>query len=88
MLSPWLAHQFAKLYPKKIAEAGVQAEDECGYGDPSVWEFPSWHMETGGLFIGPSFARVARVCEANDDWSLLPWTLVRQHPGRLPQALP
>lgn len=88
MLSPWLAHQFAKLYPKKIAEAGVQADDECGYGDPSVWEFPSWHMETGGLFIGPSFARVARVCEANDDWSLLPWTLVKQHPGRLRLALP
>ncbi|HUH56882.1 MAG TPA: hypothetical protein VLZ32_14230 [Rhodanobacter sp.] len=86
-LSPWLAQQFATLYPAKMT-SGNADEDECGYDDPSVWEFPSWHMETGGLFIGPSFARVARVCEANDDWSLLPWAVVKQHPGRLRLALP
>jgi hypothetical protein len=84
-LSPWLAEQFARLYPRQIAGGD---DDECGYSDPSVWEFVSWHMEPGGLFIGPSFARVARVCEVNDDWSLLPWPTVRQHPGRLQLGLP
>jgi len=48
----------------------------------------SWHMTPKGLFIGPSYARAARVCEANDDWSVLPWETVRRHPGRLRLTLP
>ena len=35
-----------------------------------------------------SYARAARVCEANDDWSVLPWETVRRHPGRLRLTLP
>lgn len=80
-LAPWLVRQWQRIYPQEMKSTG--SEDDCGYDDPSVWQFVSWHMTPRGLFIGPSFARVARACEANDDWSVLPWAAVRKHPGRL-----
>ncbi|TAL73182.1 MAG: hypothetical protein EPN56_03665 [Rhodanobacter sp.] len=80
-LAPWLVRQWRQFYPKVLSSA--LSEDECEYDDPSAWQFVSWHMTPKGLFIGPSFARVARVCEANDHWSILPWHIVREHPGRL-----
>ena len=85
-LAPWLVRQWNRLYPQHMHPAAH--DDDCGYDDPGVWQFLSWHMTPTGLFLGPSFARVARVCEANDDWSVLPWSVVRQHPGRLPLKLP
>lgn len=81
VLAPWLAKQWKRLYARELASA--QSENECGYDDPGVWQFVGWHMTPKGIFLSPSFARVARACEANDDWSLLPWNIVRQHPGRL-----
>lgn len=85
-LAPWLVQQWKRLYPRHMQPA--KNDDDCGYADPAVWQFVSWHMTPKGIFLGPSFARVARVCEANDDWSVLPWALVHQHPGRLPLSLP
>lgn len=85
-LAPWLARQWRQLYPQETTATG--GEDDCGYDDPGVWQFVSWHMTPKGLFIGPSYARAARVCEANDDWSVLPWETVRRHPGRLRPGLP
>lgn len=84
--APWLVQQWQRLYPRQMQATG--SDDDCGYDDPSVWQFVSWHMTPTGIFLGPSFARVARVCEANDDWSVLPWRVVRQHPGRLKPRLP
>ena len=85
-LAPWLVQQWQRLYPGETT--AEDSEDDCGYGDPGVWQFVSWHMTPKGLFIGPSYARAARVCEANDDWSVLPWEAVRQHPGRERPGLP
>lgn len=48
-----------------------KGEDDCNYADPEVWSFPSWALTDKGLWLGPSFARVARVCD-NPDWSVLP----------------
>ena len=85
-LAPWLVQQWSRFYPRQMRPA--KDDDDCGYNDPSVWQVTSWHMTPKGIFLGPSFARVARVCEANDDWSVLPWRVVRQHPGRLRLTLP
>jgi hypothetical protein len=63
-------------------------DDDCSYDDPSLWAYPNWHLTAKGVYFGPSFPRAARACEANDDWSVLPWAFVRQHPGPLRDAIP
>jgi hypothetical protein len=84
--APWLVQQLTAQYPTQMK--GTKSDDDCGYDDPSVWEFVSWHLTQKGVFFGPSFPRVARVCESNDDWSMLPWATIRLHPGRVPLKLP
>lgn len=83
--APWLAARLAVLYPSQMAGDG---DDECGYADPSVWQFSNWYLTPDGVFLMPSFPRVARVCEANDDWSLLPYAEVKKHPGGVALSLP
>lgn len=85
--APWLEQQLAQVYASKITP-GDNAEDDCGYDDPSVWQFPSFYLTPKGVFFRPSFARAARVCEANDDWSVLPYARIAKHPGRVSLAFP
>lgn len=84
-LAPWLAARLAALYPSHVAGDG---DDECGYDDPSVWQFVNWYLTPDGVFLMPSFPRFARVCETNDDWSLLPYAEVKKHPGGAVLSLP
>lgn len=84
VLAPWLASIMARLHP---AETKPANEDDCAYRDPQVWQFVSWYATPQGLYLGPSFARVARACEY-PEWSVLPWSLVKQHPGARPDLLP
>lgn len=86
--APWLEQELAEVYPSKMTPGDNADDDECGYDDPSVWQFPSFYLTPKGIFFGPSFARVARVCEANDDWSVLPYARIVKHPGRVPLAFP
>ncbi|TCW31947.1 hypothetical protein [Gulbenkiania mobilis] len=82
-LAPWLVRTMQRLHPHQM-----KAEPEgCDYTDPGVWQFVSWYFTPKGLYVGPSFARVARACEY-PDWSWLPWSVVKQHPGSLATALP
>jgi hypothetical protein len=46
-------------------------DEDCDYGDAGVWSFPAWHVTSQGLYLGASFARVARVCD-NPEWSFIP----------------
>lgn len=84
VLAPWLASTMARLHP---ADTKPGNEDDCAYRDPQVWQFVSWYATPRGLYLGPSFARVARACEY-PEWSVLPWSLVKQHPGARPELLP
>jgi len=77
VLAPWLARTMAQRYPR---ESRPSAEADCNYRDKSVWRFPSWYLMPKGLYLGPSFPRVERACEY-PDWSVLPWSVLRQHPG-------
>lgn len=79
-LAPWLVEQFTRLYPEQM-QAPADDED-CAYADPGIWHFPSWYLTEEGLYLGPSFARVARACEY-PEWSLLPYEVIRQKPGRV-----
>ncbi|RQM77152.1 hypothetical protein EHZ47_07235 [Aeromonas jandaei] len=83
LLAPWLVQEFQRLYPDEM----TSDPEECNYADSSVWEVNSWYMTEKGIVFEPYFPRIARNCELTE-WSLLPWSVIKQHPGRLPQLLP
>ncbi|MBM2885610.1 hypothetical protein JFK97_14535 [Chromobacterium phragmitis] len=84
VLQPWLARTFGKLYPKEM-----EGEDgnDCDYHDAKNWNPASWYLTQEGVQIGAYFARAERACD-DPGWSLLPWALVRKHPGTLTSRLP
>ena len=87
VLAPWLAKTMVRLYPRKIKESKPEAVGECSYADDDVWIYPGWYITPKGVYIGARFPRVARVCD-DPAWSILPWRIVNQHPGRLKGKLP
>lgn len=76
--APWLVAQFQRLYPEQMKPSG--SDDDCDYADDQVWSFPSWHATDQGMYLGASFYRAARACDA-PEWSVLPWSVVRRHRG-------
>jgi len=85
VLGPWLAKTLLQLYPKQMAPK--DKDDDCDYRDSGLWALPSWYLLPQGLYLGPSFPRVARSCEY-PEWSILPWKLVKQHRGDPGLSLP
>ncbi|HSX72066.1 MAG TPA: hypothetical protein VLF16_14140 [Pseudomonas sp.] len=83
--APWLVEQWRRIAPFEVPPPGE--EDECDYGDPEMWDFPSWYLGEKGIVFDPLLPRADRACEA-PEWSVLPYELVRQHPGRLNLRLP
>lgn len=79
-LAPWLVEQFTRLYPEQMQPG--ETDDDCDYSDAEIWRFPSWYLTDQGIYLGPSFARVARACEY-PEWSVLPYEAIRQQPGRV-----
>jgi hypothetical protein len=77
VFAPWVRDRFLALYPTEMAGEG---DDDCSYTEPEVWDFANWYITKEGLHLGATFARAARVCD-DPDWSVLPWTEVRKHPG-------
>ncbi|MGE8355356.1 MAG: hypothetical protein ACN6N0_03010 [Microvirgula sp.] len=83
--APWVVDHFKSLYPKVMTPAAK--DGECNYADPSVWQFVSWYLTPKGVYLGPSFPRVARACEY-PDWSVVPYRLVNRHRGPARVRLP
>lgn len=86
-LVPWLIQQFTALYPDEMKKPAEGDEDNCDYTDESVWGYSNWHFTAKGLYLGPYFARVQRNCDG-PEWPVLPYSLVKQHPGALKLELP
>lgn len=83
--APWLVEQWRQIAPDELPEP---ADDlECNYSDPEIWDFPSWYLNEEGIVFDPILPRVARACEGTE-WSVLPYAVVKKHPGRLRLALP
>jgi hypothetical protein len=82
---PWLIKQFTALYPEEMQKPAD--EDSCDYTDESVWGYSNWHFTAKGLYLGPYFARVQRNCD-DPGWSVLPYAVVKQHPGAVKLELP
>ncbi|QXZ15884.1 hypothetical protein KVQ82_08210 [Pseudomonas sp. AO-1] len=78
-LAPWLVAQLLKLYPSEMTVT-AEGENDCNYDEKDPWQFPGWYFTEQGTKLEPSFAHVAAVC-GFVDWSVLPYAVVKQHPG-------
>jgi hypothetical protein len=83
----WLVKQMALAHPTEMTKPTEESDDDCDYSEAQVWNFPAWYFTEKGIYFGPTFARVKRSCES-PDWSILPWTAIAGHTGRLVMELP
>jgi hypothetical protein len=84
-LVPWVIKQFTALYPTEMKKPAQ--DDDCDFTDESIWGTSPWYFTDKGLYLGAYFARVQRSCD-RPDWSILPYSLVKQHPGAVNLQLP
>ncbi|KAB2519394.1 hypothetical protein F8N49_20015 [Pseudomonas sp. GXM4] len=84
-LVPWVIKQFTALYPTEMKT--TTGDDDCNFQDESIWGTSPWYFTEKGLYLGAYFARVQRSCD-RPDWSILPYSLVKQHPGAVKLQLP
>lgn len=85
-LAPWLVAQLLKLYPSEMTVT-AEGENDCNYDEKDPWQFPGWYFTEQGIKFEPSFAHVAAVC-GFVDWSVLPYPIIKQHPGGVALQLP
>ncbi|MEJ6819645.1 hypothetical protein [Pseudomonas sp. LF-5] len=84
-LVPWVIQQFTALYPTEMKKPAQ--DDDCDFTDESIWGTTPWYFTDKGLYLGAYFARVQRSCD-RPDWSILPYSVVKQHPGAVKLQLP
>ena len=84
-LVPWVIKQFTALYPTEMKTP--TGDDDCNFQDESIWGTSPWYFTEKGLYLGANYARVQRSCD-RPDWSILPYSLVKQHPGAVKLQLP
>ncbi len=82
-LAPWLVGQLHKLYPDQIPGS----DENCAYGEEDRWPFPTWYFTEKGIKFGPYFAHAEAPC-AYVEWSVLPYSLIKQHAGGVELQLP
>ena len=85
-LAPWLISQFQARHPQGLSPSTIDQEG-CDYGNVERWVYVNWYLGADGLHVLPAFSHSEGGCRA-PAWSVLPYSLVRQHPGRLPLPLP
>lgn len=88
VFGPAVVKLLRKLHPGDMpVEAARPSDDsdECDYGDPEVWNFPSWYLTKDGLYLGAIFARVNRACDS-PEWSVIPWSELPAHARAMTMA--
>lgn len=85
-LAPWLLGQLRTLYPEEVTTT-TERNDGCVYGEEQAWIFPSWYFTDQGIKLLPSFAHNQAMCRSVE-WSVLPYNLIKQHPGHVALKLP
>lgn len=84
--APWVVAQLLKLYPSEMTVT-PEGENDCGYDEDYPWQVPGWYFTEQGIKLEPSYPHVAAVC-GFVDWSVLPYSVVKQHPGGVALQLP
>lgn len=88
VLAHWLVAQLKVLYPKPMRVTDSDSDD-CNYGSPDVWDPVYWHFTPKGVFVMPDgFAYVDIGCRDGETWSVIPYAVVKQHPGKVKLDLP
>lgn len=82
VFGPAIVKLMRRLHPGEMPAEGARPSedsDECDYGDPDVWDFPSWYLTKDGLYLSAIFPRVNRACDS-PDWSVIPWSAITLTP--------
>ena len=82
--APWLVAQLRQLYPEEMQPV---PDDNCTYGEQDHWDYPTWYFAENGIKFGPSFSHADAPC-AFVDWSVLPYSVIKQNPGGVAAQLP
>lgn len=82
-LAPWLVGQLHTLHPDQIPGS----DENCAYGEVIRWQLPTWYFTEKGIKLGPYFSHAEAPC-AYVEWTVLPYSLVKQHPGGIALQLP
>ncbi|WP_230474131.1 hypothetical protein [Dickeya zeae] len=85
-LPTWLAAEFARLYPKQTAATDDESEDVCDYSSSEVWANAPWSLTPKGIYFQTMTSNFTSLCKGSG-WEILPWDIVKQHPGRLKDLL-
>lgn len=76
-LVPWLVSQLNQRYADKIAS--VKAD--CDLTQAAAWRSSAWYFTNDGLAFVPA-------CQTNVDWAVVPYSVIKQHPGGVSIKLP
>ncbi|WP_263063220.1 hypothetical protein [Dickeya dadantii] len=80
----WLVEQLSEMYPaemvKTVKAGGMKME--CDYRYISFWHDISWSLTAQGILFHPTFPANDSICD-DAPWAIVPWSVVKQHPGRL-----
>ncbi|MGF6112566.1 hypothetical protein [Pseudomonas frederiksbergensis] len=82
-LAPWLVEQLHKLHPDQIPGS----DEHCAYGEADRWILPTWYFTEKGIKLEPYFSHAQAPC-GHVEWSVLPYSLIKQHPGGVALQLP
>lgn len=85
-LAPWLVAQLRTLYPEEVTTT-TDRNDGCVYGEEQSWVSPAWYFTDKGIKLLPVFAHNEAMCRS-EEWSVLPYDLIKQHPGHVALQLP
>jgi len=77
-LAPWLVEQWRRIAPGDIPASGGE-DVECNYGDPDLWDYPSWYLSDKGwssiqssrVLPAPARGRSGRYCPMHWSSSIL-----------------
>ena len=83
VFAPGVVALLKRHHPEEMAPPGDGADDECNYAEPDVWNFPAWVLSDKGLWLGASFPRVQRACDA-PEWAIIPWSALSLPRGDRP----
>ncbi len=85
-LASWLVAQLQTLYPEEVSTT-TDRNDGCVYGEEPSWLSPNWYFTDTGIKLIPVFSHNEAMCRSVE-WSVLPYTLIKQHPGSVALQLP
>ncbi|MFP6560896.1 hypothetical protein WJ542_21720 [Paraburkholderia sp. B3] len=80
-LAPWLLQQLTALDPATFKKT----DDDCPLAEADTWTFPVWLLTPKGMSVTPTLPHAIESC--TNTW-ILPWSVLRAHPGVVAGIVP